>query len=144
MSASTTSHNVNDSAQAASTRTRNTAENVKSNPTVQAVAGHPVVQSTINSFNNQLSMLDKELEKNSFAREFEAKTKVSKTTAFLITAATYVSHPFWLPSASFLAFLRNLTNRLFLSFHPIHDVFAPRLTVSSSVSGSTCSRSLQP
>lgn len=72
-----------------------TTDKLNSNPTVQKVASHPVVQSTVNSVQRQLNVLDKELSKNSVARDFEAKTKVPKTTAFLILAATFFASIFF-------------------------------------------------
>ncbi|CED83828.1 Protein involved in membrane traffic (YOP1/TB2/DP1/HVA22 family) [Phaffia rhodozyma] len=65
------------------------------NPTIRKVLNHPVVTNSVNTVNQQLNTLDKELGRHQIARDFEAKTKVPKTYGFLALAATFFASVFF-------------------------------------------------
>ena len=75
----TTTSSTNNATQTAAAKAQNAAQQakVKANNVGAGILNHPVVQGAAETANAQLSALDKELGKHQFARDFEAKTKVS-------------------------------------------------------------------
>lgn len=74
-----TSATANPTTQTAAAKAQNAAQQGKKAAANvgTGILNHPVVQSATDTVNAQVNALDKELGKHQFARDFEAKTKVS-------------------------------------------------------------------